>query len=60
MDLGGVHTPLSASVNLDQQAAALGITTGNVYNMRVFFAERHTVLSSFRIDTTIDQFYTCQ
>lgn len=60
MDLGGVHTPLTATVNLDQQAAALGITTGNVYNMRVFFAERHTVLSSFRIDTTIDQFYTCQ
>lgn len=60
MDLGGVHTPLTATVNLDQKAAELGITPGNVYNMRVFFAERHTVLSSFRIDTTIDQFYTCE
>jgi fibro-slime domain-containing protein len=49
IDLGGVHGAESASVNLD----TLGLTTGNMYNFDLFFAERHTVASSFRVDTSI-------
>jgi fibro-slime domain-containing protein len=53
IDLGGIHNQETQSVNLDQQAATLGITTGNVYPLAVFNAERHTVQSNFRVDTTL-------
>ncbi len=53
IDLGGIHVQESLSVNLDNQAATLGLTKGSVYNLDVFNAERHTVQSNFRIDTTL-------
>ena len=53
IDLGGVHGAETAEVNLDQQAVALGIETGKSYKLDLFFAERHTDQSSFRIDTTL-------
>lgn len=49
IDLGGVHGAISQSVNLD----TLGLTAGNDYSFDLFFAERHTSASSFRIDTSI-------
>ncbi|MGK7883186.1 MAG: fibro-slime domain-containing protein [Crocosphaera sp.] len=49
VDLGGVHPPLSATVDLD----TLGLTIGEDYNFDLFFAERQTTGSSFRIDTSI-------
>ncbi len=53
IDLGGVHGAMSASTNLDTDSAKLGITAGNVYSFDLFFAERHTSESNFRIDTTL-------
>jgi len=53
IDLGGVHGPQEFEVMLDAQAAALGITPGNQYQLDFFFAERHTSESNFRIETTI-------
>jgi fibro-slime domain-containing protein len=49
IDLGGVHGAESKSVNLD----SLGLTAGNDYSFDLFFAERHTSESNFRIDTSI-------
>lgn len=49
IDLGGVHSAQSANVSLD----SLGLTAGNTYDFDLFFAERHTVASTFRIDTSI-------
>jgi len=49
VDLGGVHSAKTGSVNLD----ALGLTPGNIYSFDLFFAERHTTSSTFRIDTSI-------
>ena len=49
IDLGGVHSALSQSVNLD----SLGLTAGSTYDFDLFFAERHTTQSNFRIDTSI-------
>lgn len=49
IDIGGVHGPTQKSVNLD----TLGLTLGLTYPLDVFHAERHTVDSNFRIDTTI-------
>lgn len=54
MDLGGVHSPVSGSIDLDAQAAALGISTGGTYDFDLFFAERHTVLSNLKFQTNID------
>ena len=49
IDLGGVHGPLSSTVLLD----SLGLTPGEDYSFDLFFAERHTTGSNFRIDTSI-------
>lgn len=49
IDLGGVHGVSMGSVNLD----TLGLQIGQTYPLDVFHAERHTVESNFRIDTTI-------
>ncbi|MBZ5712700.1 fibro-slime domain-containing protein [Nannocystis pusilla] len=49
IDLGGVHGVAAGSVDLDD----LGLDLGNLYDLDVFHAERHTVESNFRIDTTI-------
>jgi fibro-slime domain-containing protein len=53
IDLGGIHSQLQATVDLDAQAAKLGISKGNSYDLAVFNAERHTSQSNFRIDTTL-------
>ena len=49
VDLGGVHGAASGSVALD----SLGLTIGQDYDFDLFFAERHTTQSNFRIDTSI-------
>ncbi len=49
LDLGGVHSAESGSIDLD----TLGLTAGHAYNFDVFFAERHTVASDLKIDTSI-------
>jgi fibro-slime domain-containing protein len=56
LDLGGLHSPLTATLDFDAQAAALGIVPGNTYNMDIFHAERHTSASNFRIETNISCF----
>lgn len=49
IDIGGVHSALSRTVNLN----TLGLTAGRTYDFDLFFAERHTTESNFRIDTSI-------
>ncbi len=49
IDLGGVHSEQSASVDLD----TLGLTVGETYDFDIFFAERHTTQSNFKVDTSI-------
>ncbi|MEM0930403.1 MAG: fibro-slime domain-containing protein [Pseudomonadota bacterium] len=49
IDLGGVHGAQTASVSLD----TLGLTAGHDYPFKLFFAERHTTQSNFRIDTSM-------
>jgi fibro-slime domain-containing protein len=56
IDLGGLHPPLEATVDLDAKAAELGIEKGKQYEMSIFHAERHTTWSNFHIETTISCF----
>jgi fibro-slime domain-containing protein len=49
VDLGGVHSAQTGSVDLD----TLGLTPDQTYNFDLFFAERHTVASSFTMETSI-------
>ncbi len=49
IDLGGVHTAQTGSVNLD----TLGLTKGQNYAFDFFFAERHTTQSNMTITTSI-------
>jgi fibro-slime domain-containing protein len=52
IDLGGVHPAESASIDLD----TLDLIPGNTYKLDLFFAERRTTQSSFRIETGINLF----
>ena len=54
IDLGGTHSALSASVDLDAQAEKLGLVKGKSYPIDIFHAERHTNQSNYHIETTID------
>lgn len=56
LDLGGLHQAVTGTVDLDAQAAALGLQPMMRYDMDIFHAERHTDASNFHIETTIDCF----
>ena len=60
IDLGGIHSMLTQTVDLDAQAANLGIVKGEIYAMHIFFAERHMTESDFVIETTISEFNACE
>jgi fibro-slime domain-containing protein len=52
IDIGGIHNALEQSVTLDSdKAAELGLVQGQVYNLDIFTAERHTTNSTFRFFT---------
>lgn len=53
IDLGGVHGAAGASVDLNAQAAALGLVDGSNYTLDVFQAERHTSGSNFTMTTSL-------
>lgn len=54
IDLGGIHSSQSANVTLDEIAESFGLVKGQTYPLDVFHAERHTIHSNFRIDTSIE------
>jgi fibro-slime domain-containing protein len=54
IDLGGVHGPESASYALTApNAIAIGLSTGHIYNLDLFQANRHTISSDFNLQTTM-------
>jgi fibro-slime domain-containing protein len=54
IDLGGLHPPATAKIELDAARESLGIEVGNEYSLDLFHAERHSASSNFRVDTTIE------
>ena len=53
VDIGGVHGQVSQSINLDDHTERLGLEPGGIYDLRLFFCERHTSESNFQIQTTL-------
>jgi len=53
INLGGVHRRQQQDVDLDEVSEELGLEVGGRYPLHLFFAERHTFDSSFRIETTL-------
>jgi fibro-slime domain-containing protein len=51
LDLGGLHPQVMGTIDMDAQAAQLGIQKGKTYDLELFHAERHTNASNFRVDT---------
>jgi fibro-slime domain-containing protein len=51
LDLGGLHPEVNGTINMDAMATQLGLTPGNIYDLELFHAERHTNASNFRVDT---------
>ncbi len=54
VDLGGVHSQFSQSIDIDTFAASAGMVLGNVYPLDLFHAERNPTGSNFRIETSLD------
>jgi fibro-slime domain-containing protein len=54
IDLGGIHVAQTGTVNMDAQAASLGIEKGKTYNMDIFHAERHITQSNFHMETKFE------
>ena len=50
IDLGGVHAKVSQTIDLDRCS---WLQDGQTYQLKFFFAERHTTQSNFRIETTL-------
>ena len=56
VDLGGVHVAETRSITLDQLVTAdtaatpVSLTVGTTYPLDIFYNERHTVASHFRMD----------
>lgn len=55
IDLGGVHGQMSRTINLDDLVGngTLDLIQGEVYDFDLFFAERHTTQSNFKITTSL-------
>lgn len=51
IDLGGVHASMSSTVT-STQLTDMGLTAGTLYDLNIFFAERHTTQSNFMIQTS--------
>jgi fibro-slime domain-containing protein len=47
-------------VALDDVAEDFDLVLGESYPLHLFFAERHTVASTFTVETTLAQTYRCE
>jgi fibro-slime domain-containing protein len=60
INLGGVHSVRSASVDLDASASTLGINQGGDYDLDIFYAERHTFGAAFEMYTNVNDASSCE
>jgi fibro-slime domain-containing protein len=53
LDVGGIHSAVEGSINLDNIRTTHGLVNGQVYKFHMFYAERHSSASNIRITTNI-------
>ena len=53
MDLGGIHSSESGTINVDQIATSYGLVEGGKYTFDFFYAERHTINSTIQVTTNL-------
>lgn len=53
IDLGGVHSAISQTIDIDRFADLHGLVDGQPYQLKFLYAERHTTRSNIRVETTI-------
>ncbi len=53
MDLGGIHAAVTGGFDLDDLAGSLGLVNGDVYDFKMFHAERHWTQSTIAITSTL-------
>jgi len=53
VDLGGVHSAQTGTVDMDAMAGQFGLSKNGVYRMDIFQAERHLAGSTFHVETTL-------
>ncbi|HEX4352590.1 MAG TPA: DUF4215 domain-containing protein [Polyangiales bacterium] len=59
VDIGGLHSQTTATVTLNVNTATnLGLTAGQIYEIALFHAERHTSASNFNL--TLDGFVSAK
>ncbi len=51
IDIGGVHSAIAQTIDLDRLE---WLEDGRKYDLKFFFAERHTTQSNFRIETSLN------
>jgi len=51
IDIGGVHSRVAQTIDLDRLE---WLEDGHTYELKFFFAERHTTQSNFKIETTLN------
>jgi fibro-slime domain-containing protein len=54
IDLGGLHSAQSDSLDVDAKAALLGLTKGQQYALDLFQAERHSTGSHFKVQSSLN------
>lgn len=53
LDLGGVHSIMEGTIDLNAVGDQMGLVPGTQYSMDIFHAERHTTRSNFEITASI-------
>jgi len=59
VDIGGVHSVRTMTVDLDSRSADLGIAKGGAYPFHLFFAERRVLNSALEIRVNASDFAVC-
>jgi len=52
LDLGGLHHRIQKTLDVDQSATALSLALGDIYEIDLFHAERHSDGSNFKLTLT--------
>ena len=53
MDIGGAHSPVGASLELNTKIADLGLVDGELCTFDMFYIERHTTGANMKLSTNI-------